>query len=64
MSGFYIAEDEDLSECRACRCGDRYLFVTACEDWLIVSLMLFDFFEEDDTPIPDFDDSELEFEDN
>ena len=46
------------------RCGDRYIFVTACEDWLIVSLMLFDVFEEDDTPIPGCDDSELAFEES
>ena len=46
------------------RCGDRYIFVTACEDWLIVSLGLFDVFEEDDTLVPDDEDSELEFEEN
>lgn len=45
------------------RYGDRYLFFFGYEDgWVIVSLSQYDIFEEDDTPIPDYDDSVLCFE--
>ena len=39
--------------------GDRYIFFFAEEDWLIITISRCDIFEEDDTPIPDYDDSNL-----
>ncbi len=39
--------------------GDRYIFITATEDGLIVTKSMYDLFEEDDTPMPDWDTSVL-----
>lgn len=42
---------------------DRYLYFFAEEDgWLIITISMWDIFEEDDTPIPDFDNSDLYLE--
>lgn len=39
--------------------GDRYIFISATEDGLIVTKSMYDLFEEDDTPMPDWDTSVL-----
>ena len=41
------------------RFADRYVFLFASEFNLIVTKSVFDMFEEDDTPIPEWDDSVL-----
>ena len=42
---------------------DRFMYFFAEEDgWLIITICQWDIFEEDDTPMPDYDDSDLYFE--
>ena len=54
-----LYHDNGAVDCIKYHYGDRYLFIFSSEDNLIVTKSLPDLTEEDDTPIPQFEDSVL-----
>ena len=55
----HLFVDEGKARYLKFRYGDGYLFLTACESWLIICLGQYDITGEENTDIPDYDDTEL-----
>ena len=55
-----LSYDEGIPACLKLRYGDGYLFISASDDWLIMSVGHYDITGEDATDIPEYEDAELE----